>query len=324
MRGISRAMLAGLAVALALGGCAPRARDIEMGANRYLVTVNGNSYASFGTVEEAFQARAREVARAHGFDSFIVSEYSTHYTMTPLGLKPTARGVVYVYNGPKKTADGKTAHPAGSKSSGTAFAVNPDGVLLTNAHVAASCTEISVRRFDGSIYPASLLAADASNDLALIKIPQPTPEHAQLRAGAEIRQGDNVVAVGFPLPGELSGGSSTTLTTGTVSALAGVRNDSRKLQISAPIQPGNSGGPLFDQSGNVVGIVTSSMDTVAQAVKTGAIPENINFAIKTSVARTFMDGKGVTYRLTPSDKQLSNAEIGDRARKFTHFVTCTS
>jgi uncharacterized protein len=79
-----------------------------------------------------------------------------------------------------------------------------------------------------------------------------------------------------------------------------------------------------DQSGNVVGIVTATMSTVVQATKTGTIPENINFAIKTSVARIFMDANGVTYRLAPSDKQLSNAEIGDRARKFTGFVSCTS
>jgi S1-C subfamily serine protease len=322
MRGRGRAILAGLAVAVALGGCAPRARDIDMGTNRYLVTVNGNSYAGFGSVEEAFQARAREVASAHGFDSYRVSEYSTSYTITPLGLKPTARGMVYVYNGPKKAADGKAARPAGSMSSGTAFAVSSDGVLLTNAHVAASCAEISVRRFDGSTYSATLLAADGSNDLALVKIATTTPEYAQFRGGAEIRQGDNVVAVGFPLHQDLSAG--TVLTTGTVSALAGAQNDSRKLQISAPIQPGNSGGPLLDQSGNIVGIVTSSMSTVVQAAKTGAIPENINFAIKTSVARVFMDANGVSYRLTPSDKQLSNAEIGDRARKFTNFVTCTS
>jgi S1-C subfamily serine protease len=321
MRGRWCAILAGLAIAL--NGCAgPRARDIDMGANRYLVTATGSRYADFGTIEQAFQARASDVAHQHGFDSYRVSEYSTGYTMTPLGPTPTARGVVYVYNGPKKTADGRAARPAGSKSSGTAFAVSPDGVLLTNAHVAASCAEISVRRFDGSTYSATLLAADGLNDLALIKIATPTPDYTQFRGGAEIRQGDSVVAVGFPLHQDLSAG--TVLTTGTVSALAGVQNDSRKLQFSAPIQPGNSGGPLLDQSGNVVGIVTSSMSTVAQAARTGAIPENINFAIKASVARVFMDANGVTYRLTQSDKQLPNAEIGDRARKFSNFVTCTS
>jgi S1-C subfamily serine protease len=316
MRRTCRAV-AVLAIAVALSSCAPRARDLDMGANSYLVTVNGNSYASFGSVEAAFQARALEVAHAHGFDSYRVSEFRTSYTITPLGPKPTARGVVYVYNGPKKTADGKAVRPAGSKSWGTAFAVSPDGVLLTNAHVAASCAEISVRRFDGSTFPAALLVADGLNDLALIKIETPTPELAQWRGGAEIRQGDDVVAVGFPLPSDLSAGTSTTLTTGTVSGLAGYKNDSRYLQVSAPIQGGNSGGPLFDQSGHVVGVVSASLAGTDQ-------PQNVNFAIKGSVVRTFMDAKGFTYQLGSSDKQLSTAEIGERARKFTHFVTCTS
>jgi S1-C subfamily serine protease len=316
MRGISRATLAGLAIAMVLCGCAPRARDIEMGANRYLVTVNGNSYASFGTVEEAFQARARDVARAHGFDSFIVSEYSTTYTMTPLGLKPTARGVVYVYNGPKKTADGKTALPAGSMSSGTAFAISQDGLLVTNAHVAASCAEITVRQFDGTTTSASLLAADGTNDLALIKITSATPDFAQLRGAPEIRQGENVIAVGFPLHDMLSAG--TNLTTGTVSALAGIKNDSRRFQVSTPVQHGNSGGPLLDQSGNVVGVISSGIDKPVN----GSMTQNINFAIKTAVVRTFLDSNGVAYKLVSSEKQLPTPEIGERARKFTSFVTC--
>jgi uncharacterized protein len=323
MGGACRAIVAGAAISVALSGCVrTAARDIDMGSNRYLVTVNGNGYASVADLEMLFQQRAREVAFQHGFDSYRVSEFSSGFERSPLGPRPIAKGVVTVFNGPRATAAGQPGRAAGSKSSGTAFAVSRDGVLLTNAHVAAGCAEVSVRLADGSTVPASLLAADGANDLALIKIATPTPEHAQMRGGAEIRQGDNVIAVGFPLHQDLSAG--TTLTTGTVSALAGARNDSRALQISAPIQPGNSGGPLLDQSGNVVGIVTATMSTVAQAAKTGAIPENINFAIKNSVARIFMDANGVTYRTAPSEKQLSNAEIGDRARKFTSFVTCTS
>jgi S1-C subfamily serine protease len=316
MRGTWRAIVAGLAIAVALGGCAPRARDIDMGANRYLVTVNGNSYASFGSVEEVFQARALEVAHAHGFDSYRVSEYSTSYTITPLGPKPTARGVVYVYNGPKKTADGQAARPAGSMSSGTAFAINQNGVLVTNAHVAEKCAEITVRQFDGATMSASLLAADGTNDLALIKIASTTPDFAQLRGTPEIRQGESVIAVGFPLHHMLSEG--TNLTTGAVSALAGVLNDSRTFQISTPVQHGNSGGPLLDQSGNVVGIVSSGIMKPVD----GSMPQNVNFAIKTAVVRTFLDSNGVTYKVVSSEKQMQTPEIGERARKFTSYVTC--
>jgi S1-C subfamily serine protease len=310
-----------LVIALMLTGC-NAAHELDLGGNRYLVTATGNRYADLGSVEQTFAQRAQEVARLHGFDTYRVVQIASGLERTPLGSRPTVKGVIYVFNGSKAAADGKSAPRPAGKSSGTAFAVGPEGVLLTNEHVAGHCTEISVRRFDGTTYPASLLAADRSNDLALIKIGAPTPEHAQWRGGSEIRQGDNIVAVGFPLHHLLSAG--TTLTTGTVSALAGMDNDSRKLQVSAPIQPGNSGGPLLDQSGNVVGIVSSTLSTVAQAASNGVIPENINFAIKASVARAFMDANGVTYRFAPSDRELSNAEIGDRARKFTSFVTCTS
>ncbi|HEX3498227.1 MAG TPA: trypsin-like peptidase domain-containing protein [Stellaceae bacterium] len=131
-----------------------------------------------------------------------------------------------------------------------------------------------------------------------------------------------MIAVGFPLSDLLSSGTSTTLTTGTVSALSGLQNDTRVLQVSAPVQPGNSGGPLLDQGGDVIAIVSSGMNRVGLAVKEGIIPENINFAIKGSVARAFMDAAGVTYRVAPSTRPMSTVEIGEQARRFTHFVTC--
>lgn len=325
MRGTGNPSVWWFVLAAILAGCAS-SRDLELGGNRYLVTATGNSYANSSMIERTFAERAQEVARLHGFDSYRVVQFGSGFEHTPLGLRPTAKGVILLYNagknGGKTSAEGTAGSPA--KSSGTAFAVNPDGVLLTNAHVAQDCRELSVRRFDGTTLPATLLAGDRTNDLALIKIAAPTVEHVRLRDGAEIRQGDNVIAVGFPLPSLLSAGTETTLTTGTVSTLAGFKNDSRYLQVSAPIQPGNSGGPLFDQSGNVVGIVSASLNAVALAAQTGNIPENVNFAIKTTVARTFMDAHGVTYQLAPSDKLLSTAEIGERARKFTDFVICTS
>jgi S1-C subfamily serine protease len=182
MRKGCRAIVTAVAVSVALSGCVrTAARDVDMGSNRYLVTVNGNGYAGVADLEMLFQQRAREVAYQHGFDSYRVSEFSSGFERTPLGQRPIARGVVYVFNGPKATANGQSGHPAGSKSSGTAFAVSRDGVLLTNAHVAASCAEVLVRLADGSTVPASLLAADGTNDLALIKIATPTPEHAQWR-----------------------------------------------------------------------------------------------------------------------------------------------
>lgn len=104
------------------------------------------------------------------------------------------------------------------------------------------------------------------------------------------------------------------LTAGTVSALAGIGDDSRMLQFTAPIQPGNSGGPLLDQSANVIGIVTSKLSPLWTAQQLGDIPQNVNFAIKSSVARDFLDSKAIDYRASASTSVFDNATIGDRVR----------
>ena len=109
---------------------------------------------------------------------------------------------------------------------------------------------------------------------------------------------------------------------GNVSALAGLRDDSRYLQISAPVQPGNSGGPLLDASGHLIGIVTAKLDAIRYARITGDIPQNVNFALKAEVARTFLDSKGISYRIERSELQLAPADVGDNASPFTVYIEC--
>jgi S1-C subfamily serine protease len=129
-----------------------------------------------------------------------------------------------------------------------------------------------------------------------------------------------VVVVGFPPWGLLA--ASPNVTTGTVSALAGPGNDSRLLQISAPVQPGNSGGPLLDEGGHVIGVVVSKLDALKVAEITGDLPQNVNFAISGAVVRAFLEGQGVAYTTAGSTKPLSTAEIAEAARGFTVVVEC--
>ena len=129
-----------------------------------------------------------------------------------------------------------------------------------------------------------------------------------------------MVVVGFPLPGLLA--SEAIVTTGTVSALAGIGNDTRFLQITAPVQPGNSGGPLLDEGGHIVGIVVSKLNAMIIAKATGDIPQNINFAIKGAVAKSFLDSQSVEYETGASSKTLASAEIGAAAKKFTLPLEC--
>ena len=119
---------------------------------------------------------------------------------------------------------------------------------------------------------ASIVARDPANDLALLasefRVGQ--GEIAAFRTGTPIRAGDAIAVYGFPLAGTLS--STGNVVSGNVTALAGLGDDVRYFQISAPIQPGNSGGPLLDYSGLVVGIVNSKLNELAFARKTGELP----------------------------------------------------
>ena len=231
-----------------------------------------------------------------------------------------------LYLGLNSKASGSAAAPGGATSSaptragtGTGFYINRQGHVLTNAHVAGKCTAITVTRQGGAPVPASLVKADASNDLAVL-IAQSSPSVATFRAGRPVRAGETVVAYGFPLTGTLASGGI--VTNGSINALAGLGDDSRYLQISAPVQPGSSGGPLLDSSGNVVGIVTSSILESAVARRTGALPQNINFALKADVARTFLDSAGVPIETSGGGRDLSVADIGEKARAFSVLVDC--
>jgi len=219
-------------------------------------------------------------------------------------------------DGADKAATPTPKGPATLASSGTGFVVSPSGHVLTNEHVVADCRDVRVR----GIGPATVRHADKRNDLALLQTAGAFAHWAKFRSGRAIRPGDGVVVAGFPLPGLLA--SDLNITVGNTSALAGPGNDRRFLQITAPVQLGNSGGPLLDLSGHVVGIVVGKLDAVGLAKLKGAVPENVNFAINASVARPFLDALAVRYETAPSKRQLDAADVGEMAMAFTLAVEC--
>lgn len=203
---------------------------------------------------------------------------------------------------------------------GSGLVVDDDGHVLTNNHVVPACKKIHV--FDGTrSINATVVARDISNDLALLKVSEHDPAPAVFRDSTNLRAGENVVVTGYPLPGLVS--SEMSITTGSLTALKGPRDDTRILQISAPIQPGNSGGPALDDSGNVIGIVSSTLNSLMVGIATGGvIPQGVNFAIKASLVEEFLDSNGVHYAHTETHRAMSNADIADKARKFTVRVEC--
>ena len=144
---------------------------------------------------------------------------------------------------------------------------------------------------------------------------------ATIRATA-VHSGDSVIVIGFPFYGLLT--SDFTVTTGNISSLAGLFNDTRFLQISAPVQPGNSGGPLLDTSGTIIGVVAEKLNALKVARATGEIPENINFAIKTGALRDFLDNSVVSYRTSTSAVEIKAADIANAARAYTMLISCSA
>jgi len=177
-------------------------------------------------------------------------------------------------------------------SSRSGIVIDAKGEILTNAHVVEGCQTIVVKVASGNSQMGSLVARDKRNDLVLIRLSganNPPTSVAVFREGPQLRAGDTVVALGYPLSGLLA--TTANVSVGNVSALAGIADDSRYLQISAPVQPGNSGGPLLDTNGHLVGIVTAKLNALRVARFTGDIPENVNFAIKAEVALRFWTAK---------------------------------
>ena len=165
-------------------------------------------------------------------------------------------------------------------ASGTGFIISRDGYIATNNHVIAGCNRITVDMLKNDKvvqYEAEVVVTDAANDVAIIKIEDEafTPfDKLPYTIESNINIGADVYTIGFPLNDVM--GSNYKVTNGIISAKTGIDDDIRKYQITVPIQPGNSGGPLINKNGNIVGITSSSLNGNAVGTKV----ENVNYAVK--------------------------------------------
>jgi S1-C subfamily serine protease len=231
------------------------------------------------------------------------------------------------FSAPKAAA--KTDAPNNPKSgrtgsqTGTGFVISATGHIVTNHHVIDGCVgDIKGNLTGAAVTTLRLVNSDSANDLALLQGPAESFKAFAKIRDRTIHSGDTVVAIGFPYHGLLS--SDFTVTTGIVSSLSGIINDTRHLQISAAVQPGNSGGPLLDTSGEIVGMVAAKIDALRVARYTGTIPENINFAIKTGAIRDFLDNSVVPYETSAPGTELKTADIAANARAYTLLISCTT
>ncbi len=204
---------------------------------------------------------------------------------------------------------------------GTGFVITPQGHVLTCAHVLGNFT-VATLTLGGKRMLADVLHTDKAADLALLKLREPLPEGAAvlgfrsrgnvalplssipsgdgrlepalgLSDAKAYSLGEDVFTIGYPLSRLL--GNSARMSKGLVSATAGIRDDPKQVQVSAEIQPGNSGGPLLDREGNVLGVIQQTLNPArVQQATGGALPQNVNFAIKVGPALDFVRAKDAT------------------------------
>lgn len=207
----------------------------------------------------------------------------------------------------------------GIKATGSGFVVSSDGVIATNNHLIEDANRIEIHlnnEFGTNKYSASILLKDESNDVALLKIDD--DEFKGFNAlpysifqTTEI--GEDVFTIGYPLNSLM--GDNYKVTNGIISSNSGLKDDVRFIQMTTPIQPGNSGGPLFNKDGNVVGLTTSKLNETA----VGTSIENVNYAIKAAYLINI-------YNMLPNKEQLSKTstltgkDLKDQVKVLKNYV----
>jgi hypothetical protein len=192
---------------------------------------------------------------------------------------------------------------------GTGFAVSPKGYLVTCHHVVRDAERIIVHYHDGYL-EATIVALDPRNDLAILKVDGWTGRYLGLTGSSEVTHASEVLVAGFPDPTVL--GRNPKISTGIVNALSGVRDDPRYIQISAPVQPGNSGGPLLSPSGRVVGVVAAGLNSMDRMTNGGYLPQTVNYAIKTDLILLLLENASISVpkfgtRIPAGPKQVERA-----------------
>ncbi|MBL7909064.1 MAG: serine protease [Bacteroidia bacterium] len=212
------------------------------------------------------------------------------------------------------------------KSSGTGFAISSNGYIVTNHHVIENANSIEVKGVNGNFsrkLSAEIAVSDEKNDLAIIKINDPNfttlgPVPYTFRQGiADV--GENVFVLGYPMTSSM--GEEIKLTNGIISSKTGFKGDISSYQVSAPVQPGNSGGPLFDKNGNLIGIVSakhSLAENASYAVKVSYLKSLIELlpqSINQSTLNT-LSGKGLTEQVKIASNYTYLIVINDKGNSY--------
>ena len=243
----------------------------------------------------------------------------------------------------KKPPPKKALEPI-SGSIGSGFFVSKLGHIVTNEHVVRECGSVTVGDNANKQVRASVLETDQRNDLALLRISSTQMASAETKSlisklnvqklglklvplasgglmrSDDIELGERVLVSGFPY-GELYS-NTIKVTGGMVSAVKGMGDDSAQFQMDAAVQPGNSGGPIYDENGNIVGAVVAQLNKLKVAKAIGSLPENVNFGIKASTVRQFLTSAGLPTKWSNRTERKSTKELAQIAKNQTVMVVC--
>ena len=204
-----------------------------------------------------------------------------------------------------------------SASSGSGFAVSGDGYVITNHHVIEGCAKVLLYT-QGKEIPVTVMTYDLQNDLALLKGEfEPSVIFSLSDDSPELLQ--DVFVAGFPFGEKFS--TSVKVTKGIISSLTGLGNNFSNFQIDAALQSGNSGGPILDDYGNVIGVAVAKLDAKYMFEKFGIIPENTNFGIKSSVVKSMLTSTKINFN-DANSSPISRSQLAKMISEGTYYVSC--
>ncbi len=202
-------------------------------------------------------------------------------------------------------------------NSGSGFAISYDGYVITNHHVINGCQNVFIHD-RGLKIPATIVEFDIENDIALLKA-NFKPKYALPLSNNEMNLLQDVYAAGFPFGRTVS--SSVKVTKGIISSLSGIGNNFSRFQIDASIQKGSSGGPIINNRGNVIGVTVEKLSFKEIIEKTGDIPENVNFGIKSNIVKNILSSININLQ-SPNKNDISKNELGTNITNSTYYLSC--
>ena len=224
--------------------------------------------------------------------------------------------VLGLKSAPKAVPDSKSDDTY-KVASGSGFYVSDQGHIITNHHVIDGCKDMKVHS-KGKVLETIKIADDARNDLALLKIEE-TPAHVFALSQKSPFPLQDIIVAGYPFGDRVS--STLKFTQGIVSSIAGLSNDYSQIQIDAALQPGNSGGPIMDEFGNIVAVAVAKLSLKKILKDYGVVPENTNFGVKASAVKNLMEGNGVPFK-APNTEVITKQDLSRIAMDGTVFLSC--